>query len=89
MPFSSQPFPRPHSNPTTKSPPPHLLLVVTIMFLNESEMSLAVGDGGTYLSRTTVDSPLAIRSCIIFNNSGGSESSVALMVSRTICDTCR
>ncbi len=58
------------------------------MLLKESEISLAEG-GGTYLSCTTVDSPLEMRSCIIFNNSGGSESSVALIVSRTICDTAR
>ena len=53
-------------------------------FLNESEISDIEGCGGAYLS-CAVDTPLAIRSCIIFNNSGGSISSVALIVNRTIC----
>lgn len=52
-------------------------------FLKASEISEMVG--GTCFSCTTVDTPLEILSCISFSSTGGRDSSVALIVNRTIC----
>lgn len=68
----------PPSAPSQIQNLPHL----TIMFLNESEISLAVGGAGR---STTADMPCAILSSINFNSTGGTPSSVALIVNRTIC----
>lgn len=55
---------------------------LTIIFLNESEISLAVS--GSYFSGL-IETPTASLSSIIFSNIGGRLSSVARMVNLTIC----
>ncbi len=52
-----------------------------MMLLNVSDVSLGVGE--TYLSGT-VDMPAVSLSCMSFRTTGGTFSSVALIVSRTI-----
>jgi len=71
-------------------PPPDQLLLpprttaaqLTIMFLNESDISLAVG--ASYFSGR-IETPAASRSSIILISTGGRVSSVALIVNLTIC----